>query len=359
MLKLAVRHSFAGFTLDAAFEAPAGVTALFGHSGSGKTTIVNTVAGLLCPQFGRISLNSRVLTDTGKGIFLPPHKRRIGYVFQDARLFPHMTVQRNLSYGCGAFGCPDPVQFKRIVELLGIGNLLDRRPNALSGGEGQRVALGRAILAQPQLLLMDEPLAALDEARKLEILPYFERLRDETEIPILYVSHAPAEVARLATTIVLFEAGRVIASGPAAEVLSDPDTAVRFGVRDAGAIVNARVAQHEADGLTRLTVGDGLVYLPQLDLSPGAGLRLRIMARDVMIALERPQNVSALNMLPAIVTDLREVGGGVLVRLDCGGNALLAHVTGRSARQLALAPGLRVHAVVKTVSVAPGGNQSP
>ena len=223
MLEVSLKHAFTGFTLDARFHAPPGVTVLFGRSGSGKTTIINAVAGLLLPDQGRIAAGDWVLLDTKTGRRLRPHQRRIGYIFQEGRLFPHLSVRQNLGYGTWFAPKDAPREdMGRIVDLLGLGALLDRRPGALSGGEKQRVAIGRALLSAPKLILADEPLAALDEARKAEILPYLERLRDEVNIPILYVSHAASEVARLATTVVALEAGRVIAQGSAAQVLGDP-----------------------------------------------------------------------------------------------------------------------------------------
>ncbi|MFZ1348589.1 MAG: molybdenum ABC transporter ATP-binding protein, partial [Tabrizicola sp.] len=315
-LSVALQHQFSGFTLDAAFEAPEGVTALFGRSGSGKSTLVNAVAGLLRPDKGRITLDGSVLLDTGLGRMLPPHRRRMGYVFQDGRLFPHLTVRQNLAYGRWFAPKGQGAEMGRIVDLLGIEPLLDRRPGALSGGEKQRVAIGRAILSNPRLLLMDEPLAALDEARKAEILPYLERLRDEVRLPILYVSHSVAEVARLATTVILMEAGRVTASGPATELLADPAIAPAMGLREAGSMILARVAGPEEDGLTRLETGGGPVFLPDVGAAPGGTLRLRILAQDVMLATERPRGISALNVLAATVEEIRlGEGPGAMVRL--------------------------------------------
>jgi molybdate transport system ATP-binding protein len=330
------------------------VTALFGRSGAGKTTVINAVAGLLRPDRGRISADGVVLTDTAAGIQLPPHRRRIGYVFQDARLFPHLTVRQNLLYGRwfaprGGAGAG----FDRIVDLLGIAPLLARRPGALSGGERQRVAIGRAILSNPRLLLLDEPLAALDEARKAEILPYLERMRDELKLPVLYVSHAMSEVARLAGTVVLMEAGRVTAAGPTAEILSDPVLAPGLGLREAGALLAVRVAAQDPDGLTRLDSAAGPLWLPHVAAPAGAVLRVRILAQDVMLAVGRPEGISALNILPATVRDLRLGDGpGALVRLDAGGETVLARITRRSADALALAPGMEVFAILKAVSVA-------
>lgn len=352
-LSVTLRHRFAGLTLDVAFQAPPGVTALFGRSGAGKTTVVNAVAGLLRPEAGRIVAGDVVLLDTAARINLPPHRRRVGYVFQDARLFPHLTVRQNLLYGRWfAPRGPGPA-LERIVDLLGLGALLSRHPGALSGGERSRVALGRAILSNPRILLMDEPLAALDEARKAEILPYLERLRDEVALPILYVSHSMAEVARLATTLVLIEAGRVTAAGPAATLLADPAAAPALGLREAGAILTARVAAQEPDGLTRLETAAGPLWLPRVAAAPGTTLRLRILAQDVMLATTRPEGVSALNILPTVVQELRLGDGpGTLVQLDAGGERLLARITRRSAAALNLAPGRPVFAVLKAVSVA-------
>jgi molybdate transport system ATP-binding protein len=345
-LEVHIAHRFPDFTLKVDLDLPGGVTCLFGRSGSGKTSIINAVAGLLRPDAARIVLDGLRLDG------LPPHRREVGYVFQDARLFPHLTVAENLTYG------PRVRRLRaegmdRIVELLGIGGLLSRRPGALSGGERQRVAIGRALLSRPRLLLMDEPLAALDEGRKAEILPYIEALRDETGLPILYVSHALPEVARLATSIAVIEAGRVAAFGPAAEILSDPVTAPLLGLRDAGAVLSARIAAQEADGLTRLETRAGPLWLPHVAGETGRALRVRIAAQDVILSRTRPEGLSALNILPATVAALHEGHGpGVLVRLDLGGEFLLARVTRRSAQALDLRPGLAVHAVLKTVAVA-------
>jgi molybdate transport system ATP-binding protein len=356
-LSVALRHRFSGFTLDARFDAPAGLTALFGRSGSGKTTVVNAVAGLLRPDAGRIEAGGSVLTDTGQGVFVPVHRRRIGYVFQDARLFPHLTVRQNLLYGRWASRqTGDAAELGRIVELLGIGPILDRRPGALSGGERQRVAFGRAILSRPRLLLMDEPLAALDDPRKAEILPYLERLRDEFRLPILYVSHSVAEVARLATTVVILDAGRVIAAGPSVELLSDPATAPGLGLREAGALLGARVVSQDDDGLTRLETEAGPIWLPRVTAPPGQVLRVRILAQDVMLALDRPAGLSALNVLAATVREVRIGDGpGAIVQLAIGSELILARVTRRSIAALDVRPGQRLFAALKAVSVAPDG----
>src|SRR6056297_1536037 len=317
MLEVAVHHAFGGFTLDAAFQAPPGVTVLFGRSGSGKTTLVNAVAGLLMPDAGRIRSGDWTLLDTEAGVRLRPHRRRLGYIFQEGRLFPHLTVRQNLSYG-GWFaprGVPRE-DMGRVVDLLGIGHLLDRRPGALSGGEKQRVAIGRALLSAPRAILADEPLASLDEARKAEILPYLERLRDEVDIPILYVSHSASEVARLATTVVALDAGRVVAQGRAEEVLGDP-AITPLGAREAGAVLAARVVRHHDDGLTELDADGAALWLPRVDRPEGADLRVRIAAHDVIVARGRPDGLSALNVLPGVVQAVREgAGPGAIVAVD-------------------------------------------
>lgn len=352
-LSVALSHRAGDFVLDAAFEAPGGVTALFGRSGAGKTTVVNAIAGLLRPDAGRVVVDGTVLVDTERGIWTPPHRRRIGYVFQEARLLPHLGVRRNLAYGARRSGGVVTEDVAQVAALLGIGPLLDRRVGALSGGERQRVAIGRALLARPRLLLLDEPLAALDDARKAEILPRLERIRDETDIPIVYVSHSVSEIARLATTVVLLEAGRVLRVGPAAEVLSDPEAVPALGAREAGAVLPGRVTARHADGLVEVAVSAGALFLPEFRATPGTHVRVRIAAQDVILAVEPPRGLSALNILPATVTAMREgAGPGVAVQLRAGGDYLLARITRRSARTLGLAPGRACHAVIKSVSVA-------
>jgi molybdate transport system ATP-binding protein len=353
MLEVSLRHGIGAFALDAHFRAPAGLTVLFGRSGSGKTTIVNAVAGLLMPDEGRIAADDWVLLDTGRRVRLAPHRRRLGYIFQEGRLFPHLTVRQNLAYGAwfAPKGAPRE-EMPRVVEMLGIGHLLDRRPGALSGGEKQRVAIGRALLSAPRLILADEPLAALDEPRKAEILPYFERLRDEVSVPVLYVSHSASEVARLATTVVALDAGRVVAQGPAAEVLGNPGV-LPTGPREAGAVLGAVIVEHHADGLTELDAGGLRLFLPRVAAGPGTRLRIRIAAHDVILCRARPEGLSALNILPGTVQDIRPGDGpGALVALDTDAGRVLARITRRSAAALELAPGVRAYAVIKSVSVA-------
>ena len=355
MLDVDITHDLGAFQLRASFTAPAGLTALFGRSGSGKTSIINAVAGLVAPCQGKIVVGERVLLDSGRKINLPTHRRGLGYIFQEGRLFPHLNVRQNLRYGSwfARKETPPPLPFDDVVSMLGLGHLLDRRPGALSGGEKQRVAIGRALLAAPRLILADEPLAALDEARKAEIMPYFERLRDHVNIPILYVSHSASEVARLATSVVAIADGRVIAQGNAVEVLGNP-AILPMGARGAGAILLARVVAHHDDGLTELQAGGVPLFLPRVTHPPGSALRVRIAAHDVILATDRPTGLSALNIIPATVTELRKGDGpGVMVGLDTGAGRLLARITRRSAGEMGLAPGKGCHAVLKSVAIAP------
>ncbi len=355
MLEVDIEHRLADFALDIHFLAGRGLTALFGRSGAGKTSVVNAIAGLLHPRRGRIVMDGSVLLDTERGICVPTHLRRVGYVFQEGRLFPHLTVRQNLLFGRWFA----PTRERRatsladVVDLLGIAALLDRRPGRLSGGEKQRIAIGRALLASPRLLLMDEPLASLDARRKDEILPYLERLRDEARVPIVYVSHSIAEVTRLATTIVLISAGRVHAVGPVQEVMGRADLYPLAGRFEAGAVLAMRIAAHDPRwSLTQLTGRFGTLMVPRLDSPVGTALRVRIRARDVIVAVTRPTGISALNVLAAEVERLVPVEEGALeVQLRLGGERLLARVTKRSGEALGLAAGREVFAVIKTVAI--------
>jgi molybdate transport system ATP-binding protein len=352
MLSVAIRHRLGDFTLDAEFASSGGLTALFGRSGAGKTSLVNAIAGLIRPERGRIVVDGEVLTDTDSGRFVPAHRRRIGYVFQEGRLFPHLNVRQNLLYGRWFAGVRGGGEIDRVVDLLGIGPLLGRRPAGLSGGEKQRVAVGRALLAQPRLLIMDEPLASLDDARKGEILPYIERLRDELRIPIVYVSHSLAEVTRLATTLVVLADGRIAASGPTAAVMGRIDLFPLAGRGEAGALLATRIVAHDREfGLTVLRAAAGELRVPSLDLPIGTALRVRIRARDVMIALTPPEHLSALNVLPGTIAEIGETGGAIVqIRLNCAGEALVARLTRRSVETLGLSAGRPVHAVIKSVA---------
>lgn len=352
-LTVDIQHRFDGFTLDAGFEAGPGVTALFGPSGAGKSTVAAAVAGLLQPDAGRITLGGDVLFDRAAGVMVPPHQRRIGVVFQDGRLFPHLDVAGNLAFGM-RYALSGPVTpIAEIAALLGIDGLLTRRIATLSGGEKQRVAMARALLMRPRLLVMDEPLAALDGPRKDDILPYLERLRDAGSVPILYVSHAVAEIARLADRMVVLRNGQVMRQGDVTAVLGDPAMVPLIGVREAGAVLRATVQGPPEAGLTRLAISGGELRVPGVAGAPGASLRLRILASDVLIALERPRGLSSRNILPAVVEGLhRGDGPGVAVSLRVGSDRLLARITADAADELALRPGLDCFAVLKATAVA-------
>ncbi|RVD28276.1 molybdenum ABC transporter ATP-binding protein [Mesorhizobium sp. M4B.F.Ca.ET.017.02.2.1] len=348
-----IGHRLGDFEIDASFESAGRLTALFGLSGSGKSTLINLIAGLIRPEKGRIAIDGRVLVDTQSDVFVPMHKRRIGMVFQDARLFPHMSVAGNLRYGRWFTPASERyADIDAVVELLGIGHLLDRRPAKLSGGEKQRVAIGRALLASPKLLLMDEPLASLDEARKAEILPYIERLRDETKIPIVYVSHSVAEVARLASDVVVLSQGKVAAAGPTGAIMQRLDLLPAEERGEGGAVLDTRVLRHdESFGMTVLGSPAGEIRVPRLARPAGTPVRLRIRARDVMIATEEPVGLSALNILAGTITAVRPgVGPTVEIAIDCNGAIVLARITEQSKHTLRLALGRRVFAVIKTVS---------
>jgi molybdate transport system ATP-binding protein len=350
------RLGYSSFSLDVDLSIPCrGVTALFGPSGSGKTTVLRCLAGLVRSPSGRLVVGGDVWQDENVGIFLPTHRRPLGMVFQDAALFPHLSVFENLRYGMKRSGVAgDIADYDAILELLGIEGLLERMPRNLSGGERQRVAVARALLTHPRLLLMDEPLAALDTKRKLEILPHLEKLRDELDIPILYVSHSPDEIARLADNLVLMEGGRVIAAGSLSETLARIDLPSAFA-DDAGVVLEMVVAEHEEDDLTRLEFGGGRILVSRREEPVGHKLRCRIHARNVSLAIQRhDEDTSILNILPATVATFASTNtpGHVLVRLALrDGSPLLARITERSRRQLALTPGSTVWAQVKAVAL--------
>lgn len=357
-LSVAVRHRLGDFMLDAAFDSPGGLTALFGPSGCGKTSLVRLIAGLTRPREGRITLDQHVLVDTAQPCFVPSHRRGIGYVFQEPRLLPHLTVRQNLLYGRwfarrSARASGLDISLDRVAELLGIAALLRRSPGTLSGGEAQRVAIGRALLARPRLLLMDEPFASIDELRKAEILPYVERLRDELRIPIVYVSHSLDEIVRLATTLVLVEQGRVAAHGPIAAVLGRVDLPMLSRRLDAGVVLDAEVLEHdERWQLTRLRFRAGTLLVPQIDLARGTPIRIWVRARDVSLAAAPPGDTSVLNVFPAQVLQLAAGDGATMdVRLDCGGALLVARITRLSAERLQLQPGKSTYALVKGVAL--------
>ncbi len=341
------------FLLDAGFTSTTGVTALFGPSGSGKTSLIRVVAGLSRPDAGRLILDGETLLDTQDGVFVPKHRRRFGYVFQEARLFPHLNVWQNLSYG--RWFAPRHLRhqnFDRVVELLGLGGLLHRRPARLSGGEKQRVAIGRALLSSPRLLLMDEPLTGLDDDRKAEILPYLERLRDESRVPIIYVSHSVAEVSRLADHVVMMRDGRVQAAGRPKDVLGTfPSLSDERG--GSGVVLFGIVETvDEAHQLATVRLSSGHLILPTGHLQVGRSARMHIPERDVLVATRRPEGLSALNILEGRILALELPGDGTIrVRIECGGDTVLARITALSAERLKLEQDMPVFAIVKTVAL--------
>ena len=353
-LRVRLRMDRGAFQLNVDLDLPLrGISALFGHSGSGKTTVLRAIAGLERAPGGLVALGDEVWQDDARGVFVPVHQRAIGYVFQEASLFPHLSVRANLEFGrkrVPAHECRFALE--PVTALLGIENLLERRPDGLSGGERQRVAIARALLASPRLLLMDEPLAALDLRRKLEILPYLERMHGELAIPIVYVSHAPDEVARLADHLVLLDDGKAVASGPLSETLARVDLPPSFA-DDAGVVLDTILAGHEEDALSRLEFAGGALFVGRRREAVGTRLRCRIHARDVSLALDRPQGTSIVNRLPAVVTAVAatDTPGHVLVQLRMGESPLLARITERSRRELGIAPGLRLWVQIKGVAL--------
>jgi molybdate transport system ATP-binding protein len=344
------RQKLGAFSLDAGFTSEGGVTALFGRSGSGKTSLVRIIAGLARPDQGQLVIDDEVLVDTQKRIFVPKHRRRFGYVFQEGRLFPHLSVRQNLTYG--RWFAPkgaEPAEFDRIIDMLGIEALLERRPGGLSGGEKQRVAIGRALLSAPRLLLMDEPLAALDEARKAEILPYLQRLRDETATPIVYVSHSVAEVAQLADKVVMMKDGRVEAVGTPSEILSLPST----DRREAGAVLAGTVERVDSThGLATIELSNASLTVPNARVSEGQQVRVHIPERDVMVATIRPEGLSALNIIEGVVAAIEPDSEGMArIRIRSGSDVLLARITLISVERLVLAIDRPVFAVIKTVAL--------
>lgn len=346
MISVDVQKQLGDFAINIAFDAPRGITAIFGKSGSGKTTLINMIAGLIDPDRGRITLDNRVLF--GGPHTVPPRKRSLGYVFQDARLFPHLTVAKNLTFG----GTHD---VDKIVALLGLEALLDRMPSKLSGGEKQRVALGRALISDPAMLLLDEPLAALDAQRKAEILPYLERLRDDLKMPMIYVSHAMSEVTQLANHLVILEAGQVVQSGPLGDVLSHPASVPLLGTRGAGAVIEATVTAHDLDDdLTTVSFAGGALSLSGQVGRKGQNLRVRIPLQDIILATQAPAQISARNVLPVTITAVKNgIGPGVVIGLLAGQTPLLARITKASLRDMNLAVGMQIFAIIKATAVAP------
>jgi molybdate transport system ATP-binding protein len=352
-IRIDVEVTRGGFCLRAQLEAPTpGIIALYGASGAGKSTLVNAIAGLV-PARGTVRIDGEVWLDSARGVDVPAERRGVGYVFQDARLFPHLNVAGNLAYGARRAGSRRVTRQDDVVDLLGLAPLLGRRIHHLSGGERQRVALARALLAQPRLLLLDEPLAAIDAARRDEVLPYLIRLRDASRIPMLYVSHQYEEVLRLATHVVLVEGGRTVASGTPAALSRDSALRRLVGPDGVGAVLETRVAEVDAGtGLAALPLGGGVLRLSQPGAAVGDRVRLHILARDVIVATRIPEGLSVRNVVPAVIAALiDESADDVLALLAVGDETLMARITRSAARELALAPGMPVWALVKAASL--------
>ncbi|MDP9065941.1 MAG: molybdenum ABC transporter ATP-binding protein [Pseudomonadota bacterium] len=354
MLSVDVNKRRGTFMLDAQFNLPTpGVVALFGRSGCGKSTLVNIIAGLLEADTGRVMLEDTVLLDTDRQLQIPPERRRIGYVFQDARLFPHMSVAGNLKYAQQRAAAPGIVSWADICDLLDLGSLMDRRIHHLSGGERQRVAIGRALLSQPRLLLLDEPLASLDAARREEVLPYLEKLRDQLAVAMVYVSHSFEEVLRLATHLVLMDGGKTIAQGSVGELSLNPELRAIIGADAVGAIVDGAVlGTDHLSGLSRVRVGNGELHVQLAPVAVGAKMRVQLLARDLIVATQPPQNLSVRNSLEGTITAVTgDDADADLIAIDIGGALIMARVTKSATRELALRPGLGVWALVKAVSL--------
>ena len=355
MLRLSVVKRWKGFKLRAQLEAPTpGVIALFGRSGCGKTTLINIISGLLPPDEGRVELEGDVLTDTRERVRIPVERRRIGYVFQEARLFPHLGVLANLRYGLRRAPRESrSIGLDEVLALLGLEPLLERRPYQLSGGERQRVALGRALLSQPRLLLLDEPLAALDAARREEVLPYLERLRDQLSIPMVFVSHQLDEVLRLATHVALMEAGEIVASGTLTDISLRPELRAIVGSEAVGAVLDGVVTRVDPEGgMVDVQLGGGVLHVSLQEARVGARMRVQLLARDIILATEPPRGLSVRNAVQGVITDVADdVGNAVLIKVDIGaGAAVLSRVTRSAMAALQLRVGMTIWVLVKAVS---------
>lgn len=352
MLELDFSQQLGDLRLQVTQNLPAqGITAIFGLSGAGKTSLINAIGGLSKPETGRIALNNRPLFDAAKGIFLPPEKRRIGYVFQDARLFPHYRVQGNLQYGMAA---SMRSQFDSIVALLGIAPLLNRFPLTLSGGEKQRVAIGRALLTAPEILLMDEPLAALDLPRKRELMPYLERLAKEVNIPILYVTHSLDEILRLAEKVLVLDNGSVLAMGDLEEVWASNIMRPWLPREEQSSVLNVSVLEHHPRyHMTALAIGDQRLWIDKVDAAEGTSMRVRLNAADVSLVLQPTANNSSIrNVLPAKVLECLEIGSQVEVKLAMADHVIWARITPWARDELMIRPGQWLYAQIKSVSLS-------
>jgi len=355
MLEVSAHLRTGAFELAAELVADVGITVVFGRSGSGKTTLMDVIAGLRTPTRGRVAIGDTVLSDMSGGENMPPEHRAVGYVFQTPRLFPHLSVRENLNYGLKrSRNLTEAFSFDEIVDLLDLGSLLERRPNNLSGGEAQRVAIGRALLRQPAILLMDEPLSSLDVASREQLIPFIARIADRAPIPILYVSHSIEEVVRLADRVALMSDGRIVACGPVDEIMSRVDLGPLTGRHEAGAVIDAEVSAHEDDyGLTQLRFGgERVLFVPKTDLPLGARLRVRVRSRDVALALSPPAASSFVNVIEGTLVDIsdNQEAPQVDVRIDAG-VPLIARITRKSRDTLGLKPGMKVYALIKSVAI--------
>jgi molybdate transport system ATP-binding protein len=337
--------------LDVAFRVePGELLALVGHSGSGKTTLLRTIAGLWRPAVARVSVDGAFWLDTGARVDLPPHRRRVGLVFQNYALFPHMTAAQNVM---AAMDRADPAEAARILDLVNLHGLGDRRPAQLSGGQQQRVAVARALARRPQALLLDEPFSAVDRATREKLYGEIIDLRASLAMPVVLVTHDMNEAQLLADRMAVIEKGRVVQTGTTAEVMADPDALRAMGIREVAAMLPAVVVEHGADGLTRLDAPTGALFLPGVEGAPGMRVRVRIMAHDVILSRRHPEGLSAQNIIAGKVARVMPgAGPGVMVHIDVAGHEILARITRRAAEQMALAPGDAIHAILKSMSVA-------
>ena len=367
MLTLRADHHLGSFHLKLDVSVPSrGITALFGRSGAGKSSVVNFLAGLLKPDSGYVKIDDTVLFDSASNLSVPPEHRRLGYVFQEGRLFPHLSVRSNLLFGQRRIAAKERrIGFDEVVALLDIAPLLDRRPRDLSGGEKQRVAIGRALLASPKLLLMDEPLASLDAARKNEIISFIEKLRDSFGIPIVFVTHDLGEIVRLADRVILMSEGAAAFTGSVEELVGRLDMADIMDHPEAEALIAGHIAGHDDNfGLTRLTLPGAELQVRRMALPPGAPVRVRIRARDVAVALQAPTGISILNVLPVTIAEIHDRREQCLLRLTTSSDppaSIWAGITARSRHDLGLSTGRPVYALIKAVAVegSSGGVERP